>query len=229
MKHGVYRDLDSALPPEDFRAGCTPFSKFTLLTFTTSLISSDLGDAMPRGSWEAHLWCNACSCPLAAPLCKHLIALRIIQRHAGVQPSWHGDEDLLYWGPRAGNWARRVQIREEAPHADPDAALTAVAALPSLTATLAHNVALAATRAREGDEEVPIADMVRRVTCAGQRRLAVGQRARTECSGSLCGCSAPRLPRSARGCRCSYCRHRRRRCRCSCCGRRRASRGACCC
>jgi hypothetical protein len=88
-----------------------------------------------------------------------------MQRHAGEPRSWHGDEDLLYWGPRAGNWAHRVLISEDAPHADPDAAFTAVAALPSLTATLVHNLALAATRAREGyvGVPVPIVDVVRRM------------------------------------------------------------------
>ena len=102
MENGLYLDKDSAAMTADFEYGTrTRYSKFSVLTLVSAVYACV--DVDGRGRAEAPqrvytlaLWCDACSCPYIGPLCKHLIAGRILRLVQRVSPSWHGNDEALY-------------------------------------------------------------------------------------------------------------------------------------
>jgi hypothetical protein len=171
MENGLYAEKDGTAIKVDFAAGTrTPFAKYSVLKLVSAVYASidvDGSTSPPRQVYTLALWCDSCSCPYVGPLCKHLIAARILQLVQGVAPSWHGSAEELYWG--AGPMpSYAVRCWTAPPVAagvlsdDADAEEQAAEDLAALYATVGHHLALIAGRAAAGDSDsVRLSDVAR--------------------------------------------------------------------
>ena len=160
--HGHYVNSAGAAPEPDFvSTGRSGRNKFSVLTLVTALVGIVDGDsemgAAPAGSYTVVPWCNACSCPHISPLCKHLLAARILLLHTHKPAERHGEAEVLYWrsGPTREFASTLLQTAVKDVTAAPDAEAIALAAsgLSSKAAMLLHHVALCLARVDDGISE----------------------------------------------------------------------------
>ena len=177
MEHGHYVDAEKAPRAPDFRdGGRHPLSKFSVLTLVTAIVESVDQDGVggaPSRKYTATPWCNACNCPYVGPLCKHLVTTRILTLYKGLEPTWHGDHEALYWrGGAAPTYASRVlagKSRAAEPIANAEADALALESVPALAAQYVYNIALALQRVADGDETVNVRALLNALENAAER------------------------------------------------------------
>lgn len=139
----------------DFKSGGrSRFAQFSVQTLVTAVFGSVNIDGVtvpPQRVYTLALWCDACSCRYIGPLCKHLLAGRIVNLVRKVAPCWHGNAEVLYWGdgPVPSYAVRCFTAQSDAaePLHDAEAAAAAAEELPALYAAAGHHLALIAERA----------------------------------------------------------------------------------
>lgn len=162
MENGHYVDSAGNCLKPDFSGGTRRrFSKFSVHTLVTAVFGSidvDGSSASPQREYTIALWCDACTCHYVGPLCKHLLAGRILRLVQKLPPLWHGSAEALYWGagPTPSYAVRTCLAPLEAScdlRAEAEAEAVAAEDLPVLYATLGHHLALIACRVASGDAD----------------------------------------------------------------------------